>query len=131
MASIEDLAGAYINLRNEIEVREDAHKKSMEGIKGDFDHISNALLAMLNDQNLDSAKTAQGTVSRRVSTRYWTSDWEAMHNFLKDNDALYLLEKRISNKAMGDFLEENPDLMPMGLQSNRKYAVSVRKPTKV
>jgi hypothetical protein len=31
---------------------------------------------------------------------------------------------------MKEFLEDNPDQMPVGLQTNRKYILSVRKPTK-
>jgi hypothetical protein len=42
----------------------------------------------------------------------------------------HLLEKRISTLAMKQFLEDNPDLMPVGLQATRKYVVSVLKPRK-
>ena len=53
-----------------------------------------------------------------------------MYDFLKEHDAFHLLEKRISGLAMKQFLEDNPDLMPAGLQVNRKYIVSVLKPRK-
>jgi hypothetical protein len=53
-----------------------------------------------------------------------------MYKFIAENDAYHLLEKRIHNTNMKEFLEENPDALPIGLQSDRKYAVSVRKPTK-
>jgi hypothetical protein len=38
-----------------------------------------------------------------------------------------LLEKRISQANMATFLEENPDLLPPGLNIDRRYAVTVRR----
>ena len=49
---------------------------------------------------------------------------------MKENDALDLLEKRIAQTNMANFLQENPTLVPPGLNSNSEYAISVRKPTK-
>jgi hypothetical protein len=47
-----------------------------------------------------------------------------------EHDAIDLLEKRIAQGNMSKFLEENPGLLPPGLNSNTEYAISVRKPTK-
>jgi hypothetical protein len=70
-----------------------------------------------------------GTVTRRTVTRYWTNDWEAMYRFIKEKDAPFLLEQRIHNGNMKQFLEDNPDTLPIGLNADTKYAVTVRKPT--
>ena len=77
---------------------------------------------------LDSIKTKEGTVSRRITTRFWASDWDEIHKFVKENDALHLLEARIHNGNMKQFLSDNPDKLPIGLQSNSEYIISVRKP---
>jgi hypothetical protein len=91
--------------------------------------VANKLLKICNEQNLDSLRTAEGTVTRRVKSRYWTTDWEHMYKFIKENDAPFLLEQRIHNGNMKQFLEENPDRHPAGLQVDSKYAITVRKPT--
>jgi hypothetical protein len=52
-----------------------------------------------------------------------------MYEFIRENDAYHLLEKRIHNGNMREFLNDNPDSLPIGLQSNTKYVISVRKPT--
>jgi hypothetical protein len=49
---------------------------------------------------------------------------------MKENDALDLLEKRIAQTNMATFLQDNPTLVPPGLNSNSEYEISVRKPTK-
>jgi len=52
-----------------------------------------------------------------------------MNDFIVKNDAVYLLEKRIHNGNMKQFLAENPDVHPVGLQVDNKYVIQVRKPS--
>ena len=127
--SLDDLVGIYLKIRNAIEAKEEQHKAELQELKDQFEVVGNKLLEVCNEQNLDSIKTPVGTVSRRVTSRYWTSDWDSMYQFIQENDAPFLLEQRIHNSNMRQFLEENPDKFPAGLQNERKYAVQVRKPT--
>lgn len=127
--TVEDLASVYIKIRGAIQEKEEQAKVEIEGLKEQLELISNALLSVCNAENADSIRTPAGTVSRRVSSRYWTSDWDSMYTFIRDNDAPFLLEQRIHNGNMRQFLEDNPDAAPMGLQAERKYTVQVRKPT--
>jgi hypothetical protein len=46
-----------------------------------------------------------------------------------DNHALELFEKRIAQSNMAQFLEENPGVVPPGLNSTSEFDISVRKPT--
>jgi hypothetical protein len=119
----------YRKIRDAINEKEAAHKTEVEDLKGQLDAISAKLLNICNDQNLESLRTSEGTVTRRTTTRYWTSDWESMYNFIKEQDAYHLLEQRIHNGNMKTYLEENPDTLPIGLNADTKYAVTVRKPT--
>lgn len=119
---------AYRKIRDAINEKEEAHKAEIAALKAQQDLVSDALLALCNEQNLDSIRTPAGTVTRTVNTRYWTNDWESMHSFIKEHDALYLLEQRIHNGNMKQFLEDNPDDLPIGLNADTKYVVRVRKP---
>lgn len=123
------LVAVYRRIRAAIEEREDEHQKEISVLKEKLEMVSDKLLKICNDQNLDSLRTAQGTVTRRVKSRYWTTDWSSMYDFIKNNDAPFLLEQRIHNGNMKQFLEENPDQHPAGLQVDSKYAITVRKPT--
>lgn len=119
------LVAAYINMRTAIQEKEEEVKK----LKEQQNLISDRMLELCAKEDIDSVKTPFGTLTRRVHSSYWTSDWDRMYAFIAENDAYHLLEKRIHNGNMREFLEENPDVLPMGLQSDRRYAVSVRKPT--
>lgn len=127
--STEDLISSYINLREAIKDKEEEHKKELEDMKSSMDSVSAKLLELCNEHNVDSLKTSAGTVSRRINSRYWASDWDEVYKFIEEHEAPYLLEKRIHNGNMKEFLEDNPELVPTGLQTDRKYVIQVRKPT--
>lgn len=126
---VEKLVSAYRKLRAAIAEEEEAYEAKVASLKEKLDYVTNELLDFCREQNVDSIKTPAGTVSRRVQSRYWASDWEQMYKFIETNNAPFLLEKRIHNQNMKQFLEENPDLLPVGLQVDNKYVVHVRKPT--
>jgi hypothetical protein len=123
------LVPVYIKIRDAIREKEAAHKEEMSALKEQLESISQALLEVCEENGQDGFRTPEGTVTRRVTSRYWTSDWESMYKTIKEHDAPYLLEQRIHNGNMKQFLEENPDVLPAGLQADRKYTVQVRKPT--
>ena len=128
--SIEEMVEAYRKVRDTIAKRKEAFEAQMDQLEKSLEVISSAILDFCNEHNRDSVKTPMGTVSRRVQSRYWTSDWESMYNFVVAQNIPFVLEKRIHNGNMQQFLDENPDLMPMGLQLDRKFVIQVRKPNK-
>lgn len=127
--SVEEMVFAYRKIRDAIRDKEEQHKEELAALKEQLDVVAGALLDICNNLDVDSLRTEAGTVSRRVNTRYWTSDWDAMYRFIKDQDAPFLLEQRIHNSNMKQFLADNPGLLPVGLQADSKYIVQVRKPT--
>jgi hypothetical protein len=98
-------------------------------IKEQQSMIADKMLELCNEQDANSLNTTNGTISRRLNSSYWTSDWDSFYRFVKENDAYHLLEKRIHNGNMKEFLADNPDDVPMGLQARNQYVISVRKPT--
>ena len=124
----DELVLTYRRIRDAIHEKEEAHGQEIAALKAQQEVVSEALLALCNDQNLDSIRTAAGTVTRSTLTRYWTSDWGSMYEFIKERDAPFLLEQRIHNGNMRQFLEDNPEDLPIGLNDDTKYVVRVRKP---
>jgi hypothetical protein len=50
-----------------------------------------------------------------------------MYDFIEKHGAFGLLEKRLHQTNMKDFLAENPDILPMGLNVDSEYTVVVRR----
>lgn len=117
------LVRAYIKIR---EKRSELAKQDSE-LEEQLATIQTELLAICKETGADGLKTQYGTVSRRLSKRYWTSDWESFYAFIKEHDAFHFLHQRISNPNVETFLEENPDLHPPGLQADASYTVTVRR----
>jgi hypothetical protein len=101
--------------------------KEADALEEQQNTIQTKLLEICKDQGLESLRTEFGTVTKRVSKRYWTNDWDSFYKFMKEHDAFQLLQQRITTINMEQFLEENPDLHPPGLNVDASFAVTVRR----
>lgn len=128
--SADKLAEIYIKIRDKrSELKQEYDEKDSQ-FKEQMELITDRLLKLCESQNANSINTNSGTIIRKVDTRYWTSDWESFYSFVKEHDAFPLLYQRINTLNMKQFLEENPDLMPAGLQSDSHYVVQIRRSKK-
>lgn len=121
------LVRVYIKMRDKRAALKASYEDADNQIKEQMALVEQHLLEVCKSTGAESIKTEHGTAIRSVQTRYWTGDWAAMHKFIRDNNALDLLERRISQLSMKTFLRENPDLMPVGLNVDNKYTVTVRR----
>lgn len=121
------LVKTYVKIRDKRKELADQYEKQDGDLKEALETIESELLEMCKETGADSLRTEFGTVTRRVAKRYWTNDWHSFHEFLKEHGALELLEKRIAQTNMSTFLEENPDLLPPGLNVDSRYTVTVRR----
>ena len=84
-----------------------------------------AIKDMMKEQNLQTVKTNSGTVSLMTKTRYNTQDWDSFKKFIIEHEVPDLLEKRIAQGNMATFLEENPGVVPPGLNSITEFDIRV------
>ena len=101
----------------------------IEAIKEQQQSVKNEIKDRMRDTGVKSLRTDHGTVSLMEKTRFYTTDWDSFKKFMVEQDALDLLEKRISQTNMKLFLEENPGAVPPGLNSDTEFDISVRKPS--
>jgi hypothetical protein len=126
---LDKLAKVYRKMRDQISELTKEYDTQVELLKAQQDEIKNAMKEQMQALGVTSVRTDQGTVVLSVKTRYSTADWDAFKKFVLEHDALDLFEKRIAQTNMKQFLDENPGIVPPGLNSNSEYDVSVRKPT--
>jgi D-mannonate dehydratase len=79
---------------------------------------------------LTSVQTSYGTVSLSKKTRYNTQDWDSFKAFVLEHQVVDLLEKRIAQANIAQFLEENPGVVPPGLNSITEFDIRVTKARK-
>ena len=121
------LAEIYIKIRDKRAELKEKYEAEDVDLKTQQDMLAEKMLDVCREINADSIKTPAGTIIRKVDTRYWTTDWDSMYQFIVENDAYPLLEKRLHQTNLKQFLDENPNLLPAGLQADSKYTVVVRR----
>jgi len=126
----EDLVSAYIAIRDAKRDAEANLAKIIKEYGEQLEAVEHAIIALCKEIGADSIKTPHGIAMRSVKTRYTTNDWESFYNLVHEYKAFDLLERRIHQGNMKSFLEENPDEHPAGLNIDRSYTVTVRKPSK-
>ena len=129
LVPLDKLAKIYRKMRDRVSELTREYDTQVELIKAQQAEIVTAMKEQMQALGVTSVHTDQGTVVLSVKTRYSTSDWDSFKSFVIQHDALDLFEKRIAQVNMKQFLEENPGVVPPGLNSNAEYDISVRKPT--
>lgn len=124
------LVSAYIKMRDAKDALTREYEAKVNEVKEQMELVEQALLEICKETGQDGGRTAHGSFTRTVKTRYWTNDWGSMYNFIKEHDAIQLLEQRVHQGNMKQFLSENPGLLPEGLNTDSKYSITVRRASK-
>jgi hypothetical protein len=127
---LDKLAKIYRKIRTKIQELTTAYETEVEALKVQQQEVSNAMKDHMMAAGLKSVRTDEGTIMLGQKTRYTTSDWDSFKQFVLEHEVLDLFEKRIAQSNMAQFLEENPGLVPPGLNSDSEYTITVRKPSK-
>ena len=99
--------------------------KELAELEEQREEIRLAIKDQMKALGLTSVKTSSGTVSLMKSTRYNTQDWDSFKAFVLEHQVVDLLEKRIAQSNMAQFLEENPGVLPPGLNSVTGFDIRV------
>jgi hypothetical protein len=124
--SVDKLVKIYIKMRNENSRLLAEFEEKQSKLETQMGAVKKALVKYCIDNSVESMRTESGSFYRTIKKRYTTNDWEAMNRFILEHSAPELLEKRIHQGNMSQFLEEHPDLLPQGLNCDAEYSVTVR-----
>lgn len=129
MIPMDRLAKIYLKIRTKVQLLTQEYEKNKAELEAQKTAIASAMRDQMKALGTKSVKTEYGTVMMGVKTRYSTQDWDAFKDFCIQNNTIDLLERRIAQRNMAKWLEENPDSVPPGLNSDSEYEVTVRKPS--
>ena len=125
--SLAKMTEVYLKIKVKRDALSVQYNEADDKLVNQQDKIKSALLRYLKENDIKSVKTDAGTFYRTVKQKYWTSDWENMHKFILEHEVPEFLDKRLNQKNVREFLEENPDLLPKGLNVDAEFAVTIRK----
>jgi|TARA_R110000796_G_scaffold23967_1_gene68604 hypothetical protein len=123
----EKLTKTYLKIRDERAKLSAEFKEKDSTLSRQLDRVKQGLLDYCNAHGVESVRTSEGLFYRSTRQRFWTNDWEKMHAFIMEHGVPELLEKRLNQTNFKQFLEENPESKPEGLNIDSEYSIAVRK----
>ena len=127
---LDDLVTTYLTIRNERNTLKNQWETRDAELKADLDQLEQAMLVACNEINADSIRTGSGTIIKSLKETYTCGDWDNFKQFVVDNNALDLLQQRISQTNFKEFMSTRLDEgLPPGISTLREFAITVRKPT--
>lgn len=125
---MDKLAKVYLKIRTEIQMRTKAFEEEIGVLEEEKKEVSDAMRDQMKAIGSKSIRTDFGTVVMKVKTVFGMQDWDGFKQFIVEHNALDLLQRRIAQKNMEQFLEATPDVQVPGLTSNSEYEITVTKP---
>jgi len=124
---IEQIVSTYIKLRDKRDMMYQEFKEKTAQIEEDMQTLKHKLVEISKETGATSFSSPSGIAYRTVKNRYWTNDWGSFYNFMQEHGAMGLLEKRIHQTSMKEFLDDNPEVHPPGLHVDSEYEITVRR----
>ena len=126
-APIEKIVAAYIKMRDTKDALYKEYTAKASEIEEQMQVLKHKLIEISKETGVTSFSTPNGVAYRTVKNRYWTNDWGSFYDFMRENGTMELLEKRIHQSNMKEFLENNPDAHPPGLNIDSEYEITIRR----
>jgi len=127
---LDDLVTTYLTIRTERNTLKNQWEIRDAELKTDLEQLEQAMLVACNAINADSIRTGSGTIIKSLKETYTCGDWDNFKQFVVDNNALDLLQQRISQTNFKEFMSTRQDEgLPPGISTLREVAITVRKPT--
>ena len=126
--TVEQAIGAIINLRAKKAAIEAETKEKVASIRSKMEKIEGYLKVKADELGVTSFKTDAGTAFLTTTDYANVAEWSAVLDFIKENGAYDLLEKRVNKAAVRVYMEQL-GTVPPGINYGTAVDLSVRKPT--
>ena len=127
---LDDLVTTYLTIRTERNTLKNQWEIRDAELKADLEQLEQAMLVACNAINADSIRTGSGTIIKSLKETYTCGDWDNFKQYVVENNALDLLQQRISQTNFKEFMSTRQDEgLPPGISTLREVAITVRKPT--
>ncbi len=125
--NIGDVIRTYMKLRDQKTAVEAEVKERVSDLKAKMEKLEAYLKTQMDAQGLTSFKSDYGTAFLTTTDYANVADWDAVLDFIRDNEAFDMLEKRVSKIAVRGYIESNK-AVPPGITYGTKLEVNIRKP---
>jgi len=125
--NIGEVIRTYMKLRDHKAAIEAEVKDQVSTIKAKLEKLEAYLKTQMDAQGLTSFKSDFGTAFLTTTDYANVADWDAVLDFIRENEAYDMLEKRVSKVAVRGYIEQTK-AVPPGINYGTKLEVNIRKP---
>jgi len=125
--NVGDVIRTYMKLRDQKAAIEARVKDEVSTLKAKMEKLEAYLKTQMDAQGLTSFKSDYGTAFLTTTDYANVADWDAVLDFIRENEAYDMLEKRVSKIAVRGYIEQSK-AVPPGINYGTKLEVNIRKP---
>ena len=122
----DELGEKYIALRDKKKAMDDAHKAKLSKLTDLMDRIEAVLLEEFQRTGAESVRTKAGTAFKSKRTSATVADWDAVLNFIVENNLWAMLEHRVAKTVVEEYKTEHGDLPP-GVNWREELTINIRR----
>ena len=116
----------YIKVRDKKAEVTKRHVAEIKPYNDALDIMETKLLMALNALNSESVKSEHGVAFKVTRSSVKIDDWNVALDFVMENDLQHMIERRLSKKAVAEFVESQGANLP-GTHINNELTVQVRR----
>ena len=121
---------AHAKIKALLAAKAKAHKEDTAPLKDKQELIENGLLKMMNDIGTDQLKVkGLAYCIPKVSTFPSCKDWDALWTHVVATGNFDLVTRRLSSKAIKEYMTANNDALPPGVHIHVERGVTVTRQT--
>ena len=125
--SVDTLCRVYVKIRDKKQTIQKEADEQIEALDAQLKEVAGAIKEIMRAAGTTSMKTPHGTAYMQPKTKYYAMDWSVFGQWIIQNQAIELMEKRVAQANMAQWVKEHPSNVPPGLQADTELTVTVRK----
>jgi hypothetical protein len=126
--NLDRIVGAFTAIRDARAVKRRAYDAEDAALEADQTQLKVIMLELLNSIGGKSIATEHGTVYRSEKIKPSAADWNVVYAWIMADPARFeVLEKRLKSTFIREYMEENANAIPPGINVHREYDVTVRR----
>jgi len=121
------LLKTFIGLRDRRSRRKVDYQTEDSGDKNKQDRIEEEFLKRFNERGIDNVSTkGVGTAYKTIRTSASVADWDSLFEFVQEEGAWEMLERRVNKTAVEQFKSVHADLPP-GINWSETQVINFRR----
>jgi hypothetical protein len=124
--TVDRMIQAFVILRDKRSILKQNYEAEDAALKEKQQTVKTWLARQMETLNSDQlAARGIGIAYRSIKKHFNGSDWPNFWAFIKENDRFDMMQKRVGEKAVSEYLDETGELPP-GISMMQEYEINVR-----